>query len=73
MSDLNANQIKANKIVSDGVAKGDNAKTIIATLGQGGHLSLSGAVKRLGLKPSKPGVVKGKYTAFAPDTTFSAA
>lgn len=46
------------------------AKDIRASLGRGGHFALSGAVKRMGLKPSKPGTQKGLHTYFEDDTTF---
>lgn len=64
-------QIAANERVLKLVNEGKNAKEIISALGQGGHLTLAGAVARLGLKPSKAGVTKGKYVAYDADTTFS--
>lgn len=53
------------------VNEGANVKAIRAALGRGGTLSLSAAVKRLGLKPSKPGTQKGHHTFYDEDTTFT--
>lgn len=53
------------------VNDGADAKTIRAALGRGGTLAFSAAVKRLGLKPSKPGVQKGHHTYYDEDTTFT--
>lgn len=53
------------------VNDGANVKTIRAALGRGGTLALSAAVKRLGLKPNKPGVQKGHHTYYDEDTTFT--
>lgn len=70
---LTANQINANNVVEAGISSAATASELIGRLGRGGHLALSGAVKRLGLKASKPGVTKGKYIAYDADTTFSRA
>lgn len=64
-------QQAAEATVRSMIAKGATAADMRVALGKGAHLVLSGAIKRLGAKPSKPGAVKGKFTAFADDTTFS--
>jgi len=58
--------------IREAALNGTTAKEIRAALGRGGHFSLSAAIKRLGLKPSKPGTVKGPNTFYDDDTTFSA-
>lgn len=64
-------QQAAEATVRSMIAKGATAADMRVALGKGAHLVLSGAIKRLGAKPSKAGTVKGKFTAFADDTTFS--
>jgi len=70
MSTTDKQQI-AEATVRSMIAKGATAADMRAALGKGAHLVLSGALKRLGAKPSKAGTVKGKFTAYADDTTFS--
>lgn len=64
-------QQAAEATVRSMIAKGATAADMRLALGKGAHLVLSGAIKRLDAKPSKAGTVKGKFTAFADDTTFS--
>jgi hypothetical protein len=62
----------ADQIIRDAIRAGNSsAGDLRKMLGVGGSLRLSSAVKRLGLKASAPGEMKGPHTFYAADTTFS--
>lgn len=63
---------ETDQIIRDAISAGTtSAGGLRKLLGTGGSLRLSSAVRRLGLKASAPGEVKGPHTFFASDTTFS--